>query len=219
MKRPLRLPAAIAVFLGACAVSLTYALTSEPIFEWINAVFPSQETVSRQIEFLAFPLLLAATTMIWRRRFFGWQIGQTLEHWRLVVLIAILVGAAAVGLLTLLGATPYGKFPWPEWTLVPLAEEAVYRAIVLAGIMLLLTRAGFEKGSRQLVMLAVVINAVAFGVGHAGNFQYNPPLFTTLQIGYSTALGAVLAYSRLKTDSMLAPVGLHALVNFIATVT
>jgi membrane protease YdiL (CAAX protease family) len=205
--------AAFAILLGACALSLLFAFSSQPAFELVNRAFPSRDPVTRQVQFLLYPLALAALTTLWRPRRFGWQIGDTLKRWRVVFLTSVAVTGGTALALLVVGGTPYSGFPWPEWTLVPLAEEAVFRALFFTVTLSLLRRAGFGERSS---LLAIGINALSFGLAHSSNFLYNPPLFTALQVVYATALGAALAYTRATTGSMAAPILQHALVNLVA---
>jgi membrane protease YdiL (CAAX protease family) len=93
---------------------------------------------------------------------------------------------------------------WLLWLAVvvaaPAFEEIFYRGFLYYGL----------AGSRLGVTGATVISALAFASIH---IQYE--LF---EITVVFAMGILLAIARQRTGSILVPIGMHALNNFVATV-
>ena len=141
----------------------------------------------------------------------GWHWGATGEHWPLVA-GAVLGVAAATAVFRLLGdAAPYDS-SIGEFALVPLGEELLFRGVLLAVLVALLRR---PLGARAQ-WWAVVVGAVAFGAGHLGNLGYVDTGFVVLQVLVATVFGLLAGWVRVRTDSLVGPVLMHAVMNVIA---
>jgi membrane protease YdiL (CAAX protease family) len=143
---------------------------------------------------------------------YGWRWGRTREHVRLLVgaLVAIVVVVRLF--VALAGSTPYEP-SLAEVVLVPLGEEALFRGLVLVVLVGLFAR--WLPGPRA-VPVAVVVSAVAYGVGHLGNLGYVPTFFVLVQAVAATVFGLLAGWVRLRTDSLAGPVLLHTAMNTAA---
>ena len=79
----------------------------------------------------------------------------------------------------------------------PLFEEVVFRGFLFS---MLRTRAG--------VVASAIATAALWSIVHV---QYD-----ALELSYIFALGLLLAWARARTDSLAAPIALHAAVNLLA---
>jgi membrane protease YdiL (CAAX protease family) len=207
-------PAALAILIVACFVSLFLAFTGQPVAtvlqQWVGATDPEVNSAL----FSVYYLILGLGTTIWWPRVFGWQVGRIRQEWKLLAALAAVLTAAAL-VFAVLVDSPYRGVPWSQFTLVPITEEIVFRGLVFTGILLLLRRAGLGERSAGL---AIAFNALAFGLAHSANYLVHPAGFVTLQIAIAMGLGAIFAYTRLRTGSIYPAIGLHALVNFLTNV-
>ena len=63
------------------------------------------------------------------------------------------------------------------------------------------------------VVLAIVIDGVAFGAAHLANLIMNPSVFTIAQAGFAAVLGGLCAFLMVRTRSVYPAILLHAAVN------
>jgi membrane protease YdiL (CAAX protease family) len=208
-------PAYAAILGAACLVALFLAFSGDPIARVLTGWFPSDNRELQSALFSVYYLGVGVLTTIWWPRRFGWQTGTIRAHWRLLAGLGVGLSLASISFILAAGPIPFHDFPWSQFTLAPLTEEAVFRGLLFTGILYLLRRA--QAGPRA-PGLAIAFSAIAFGLAHSANYLYYPAGFVTFQIAEATLLGALLAYTRVKTDSLYPAIGLHALVNFLTNV-
>lgn len=144
----------------------------------------------------------------------GLALGRTREHMTLVSL-TILALAVVVGAFRTTGATAPYDATVAEFVLVPVGEELLFRGFLLGTLLELFRRR--HVGDHSAVW-AVLISAVAFGVGHLGNLGYVDTAFVILQVVVASVFGLVAGHVRVRTDSVAGPVLMHATMNVLAVV-
>ncbi len=160
-------------------------------------------------------LLAALIPAIWSPRFFGYQPGSIAKHWKLLLGMAIICVGAPLLYRLLVGETPFGANTWFfEGIVVPLAEEGFFRGVLLS---ILLWGLGKIYPIRTAEMLAIGLSALIFASAHLNNLGDYPTSFILFQVGFSTLLGLVFGYSRVKTGSIYPAIVLHALFNLAGT--
>lgn len=212
---PARWPVYLAILTGACLVALVLSFTGQPIFEILNRWIQPDDREMGSALFSVYYLVIGLLPALWWPRRLGWQVGRVRREWRLLAGLLVLVSVLSIGFILLAGPIPFHNFPWTQFTVAPLSEEAVFRGVFFAAILALLRWAG--AGDRSTV-LAIWFSAIAFGLAHSSNYLYFPAGFVTFQIGEATLMGALLAYVRVKTDSLYPAIFLHALINFLTNV-
>jgi membrane protease YdiL (CAAX protease family) len=142
----------------------------------------------------------------------GLHWGTTGRQWKLVTGALTVVAVITVAFRLTGSSVPYGASVG-EFVLVPVGEELMFRGLVLGILLTLLRHRGL--GSRAS-MWAVLLSALAFGVGHAGNVGYVDSQFVALQVFVATTFGLLAGWLRIKTDSLVGPVLLHVTMNVLA---
>lgn len=89
-------------------------------------------------------------------------------------------------------------------------EEYTFRGMIFGSLL-----AGTTK-NQQGVLKDVIITAILFGLIHLINSFGGNMSITLLQVLQTTALGLVLSALYLRSGSMLLPITLHFLLNFMA---
>lgn len=159
------------------------------------------------------PALLAAALLTWSSpRRYGWALGTTAEHWRMILGCALVIVLVVTGFRATSGQVPYTP-SFAEIVIVPLGEEGLFRGVLLVTIGRFLGR---DLTAEPAAWTAVAISALAFGVGHLGNLGYVPTSFVIVQALAATAFGVVAGWVRIRTDSLAGPVMLHAAMNAAA---
>src|SRR5690242_10077219 len=205
----------LAILASACLVALVLSFTGQPVSEILNRwIQPDDREISSAL-FSVYYLVIGLLPVLWWPRLLGWQVGRIRQEWRLLAGLLVFVSLASAGFILLNGPIPFHNFPWTQFTVAPLSEEAVFRGVLFAAILYLLRRA--SAGERSTI-LAIWFSAIAFGLAHSSNYLYFPAGFVTFQIGEATLMGALLAYVRVKTDSLYPAIVLHALINFLTNV-
>ena len=220
MSRALRLatasPAwlrATVLALAAIAVAVILALANVAWFELLNGWLGLTEPLPRALLFSSFLLIVGGLVVVREPAAYGLRIGSIRRHWRLVT-GAIVTGAILPSLaLRIGGSTPYAGASWVvEVVVVPFTEELVFRAVLLTALISATRRLGFGPNA---VLLAVAIDAVAFGVAHATNALSLAVAFVTLQVLFATLVGLGCAGLMARTKSVYPAMALHAVVNAV----
>lgn len=215
-RRPFALAPLLLIVPAAALFSLVVAFTSKPVADFLYFnVARLDDPVLNALEFAAYPLLIAFGITLWRPAFYGLQMGDTLRHWRLLLGSLLAVGAV-VGAYVLLGnRTPWDGRGVVNFTVVPLYEELLYRGVLFS---LILAYARHHFSETQSIWIAIIVSALAFGLGHASNGFYVGWSFALFQMSYASLFGLLAGYNRARTGSIIAPVLLHALMNALPIV-
>jgi hypothetical protein len=161
-----------------------------------------------------FSLIAAIVLTVWAPARFGWRWGCTGREWRLV--LAALAGVVAVvGAYRLVSAGAPYEASVAEFAIVPLGEEALFRGFVLTMLAVLFAR---WLPQHSATWWAIIVGAFGFGIGHVGNLGYVQTEFVLFQAVIATAFGLLAGWVRVRTDSLVGPVLLHAAMNIVAVV-
>ena len=142
----------------------------------------------------------------------GLHWGATGRQWNFITGALMVVAVITVAFRLTGSSVPY-EASVGEFVLVPVGEELMFRGLVLGILLELLRHRGL--GSRAS-MWAVLLSALAFGFGHAGNVGYVDSQFVALQVFVATTFGLLAGWLRIKTDSLVGPVLLHVTMNVLA---
>jgi membrane protease YdiL (CAAX protease family) len=148
-------------------------------------------------------------------RFFGYRLGSLRQHWKLFVGMAVIFTAAPLLYRLLVGETPSGANTWFfEGVVVPLAEEGVFRGILLSVLLW-----GFSKlyPVKTASRLTLLFSTVIFASAHLNNLGHYPTGFILFQVGFAAILGLAFGFIRIRTDSIYPAILLHALFNLAGT--
>ncbi len=211
----------MAIVLAVIVFSAVFLLIDNAYYRFMAARFPDVGTSAWMatlwgIVSRAHLLLVGIPLVLWRPRLFGFQIGKTWQHWRMLLIMLLAnCGVVAGYLLLTQGATPYSGNQWlvTEIITVPVVEETFWRGFVFVALFLGLQKLYAPSASSHL---AVWLSGLAFGLLHAGNALAGvPPLFVAIQVVNATIWGIVYGYARARTESIYPPVFLHAAMNFV----
>jgi membrane protease YdiL (CAAX protease family) len=147
--------------------------------------------------------------------FFGYRLGSLRQHWKLILGMAVFFTGAPLLYRLLAGETPFSANTWFfEGVVVPLAEEGVFRGVLLAVLLW-----GFSKifSPRTAALLTLVLSSLIFASSHLNNLGHYPTGFILFQVGFSIILGLSFGYIRIKTTSIYPAILLHALFNLAGT--
>ena len=105
--------------------------------------------------------------------------------------------------------------PWASSSSCRWAKSLLFRGFLL-GVLL-------EQFSRRHVgprsaAWAILVSATAFGIGHLGNLGHVEAAFVLLQVFVAFAFGVLAGHVRVRTESVLGPVLMHATMNVMAVV-
>lgn len=198
-----------AALLFSAAVVVAARLWSDTL----QRIWPTSDPTLEGLQFGSF-LILVGGLLAWRwGGDAGLQLGSTLREWRAVVTAGAGLGLLTWTFVTLTGSNPYSDAdPLFEMVLVPVGEELVFRGLLLGW---LLSELSARYAQPTAVRAAVAFSAVAFGAAHASNALFGAGDFALVQVVAATALGIVFGALRVRTESLLAPITLHAVVNGI----
>lgn len=157
---------------------------------------------------------LAAALCVWAPRRHGLGPGRTREH-LVLVCVTVLAVAAVVGVFRMTGAVAPYDATVGEFVLVPIGEELLFRGFLLGALLELFRRR--QVGSHPAAW-AILISAAAFGIGHLGNLGYVDTAFVILQVLVAFVFGVVAGHVRVRTESVIGPVLMHATMNVVAVV-
>jgi membrane protease YdiL (CAAX protease family) len=197
----------------ACATSLLIALANTPWFEFVNGIVGARESVARSLVFSSWLLLLGGPLVAWRPKTFGFTLGETRRHWRLIGATLIVAAGLTALLLAATGQNPYSDASaFVEVGLVPFTEELVFRGVLLTALLLALGRL---HDPRRALILAVAFDGLAFGVAHAANATSLGLSFVLSQVAFASVLGTACAWLMAKTRSVYPAMVLHGVVNAV----
>jgi membrane protease YdiL (CAAX protease family) len=160
-------------------------------------------------------LFLGFMPVLWAPRFFGYQIGSIVKHWKqLMGLTIFFVGAPLIYRLVA-GETPFGANTWFfEGVVVPLGEESLFRGVLFS---MLLWGLGKLYPSRTAEIWTVILSTLVFASAHLNNLGHYPTGFILFQVGFSIIVGLGFGYSRARMGSIYPAIFLHALFNLAGT--
>lgn len=196
-------PVATVVTAGLLALAVTYGFSR--VTGWLS------DSVAMPVG--AATLAIAVLLGIWAPHRFGLGLGKTREH-LLLIAVSILAIATVVIAFRMTGSTAPYDATVGEFLLVPMGEELLFRGVLLATL-LELFRSGLVP---HYARCAVVVSAVAFGIGHLGNLGHVDTAFVILQVFIATAFGIAAGIVRVRTESVVGPVLMHMTMNIVAVV-
>ena len=211
----------ILIFIGVLAFVAIFLVVDNAYYQFSNAWFPNVGSsawlaslwgvVSRlHLIFLLVPLV------IWKPRLFGFQMGKTWQHWRMLLVMLIANCGVIAAYLWLTGSTtPYSGNQWlvTEIVIVPIVEETFWRGLVFFLLFKVLNKVYSDRTSTSLTIL---LSGLAFGLLHANNFFAGVPMqFIAIQVLNASIWGIMYGYARAKTDSIYPAMFLHAAMNFV----
>jgi membrane protease YdiL (CAAX protease family) len=156
--------------------------------------------------------VLAFVLCVWAPHRFGLSLGRSREH-AVLIGVSILAVAAVVGAFRMTGSTAPYDATVGEFVLVPVGEELLFRGFLLGTLLELFRHR--QVGSHSAAW-AVLVSAAAFGVGHLGNLGHVETAFVILQVFVAFIFGAVAGHVRVRTESVVGPVLMHATMNIVA---
>ncbi|MCT6859339.1 MAG: CPBP family intramembrane metalloprotease, partial [Apilactobacillus sp.] len=95
-----------------------------------------------------------------------------------------------------------------------LPEEIMFRGIILAFVLKLMTR---KSTDQWRIILSLVISALIFGGFHYINLSSQSFGFTSLQVVNAAALGMILGAVYIKSGTIIVPMALHFIYDFLVT--
>jgi len=201
----------VACFFLASGASLLFVIANGAYFKLVEELIDPVDPIHRALLYSSWSLILGGAIVIWRPRAFGFELGRIAETRRLIVSVCVVAAMATAVLLAITGPTPYSAASaWVEVVLVPFTEELVFRGVLLTVLLLALGRI---HGPQRAVLLAVVINGIAFGLAHLANATVLDLAFVLPQAAFASVLGMGCAYLMAKSESIYPAILLHALVN------
>lgn len=202
------------ILVGAGVVSAALAFGNFYYYQWLKGYLPVQGAFLSALLYSSFLLLIGATIVSRRPRFFGFQIGDSGKRWKLVFLVTAGLCAFTALVLSRLPRTPYSGANWVvEMLLVPVSEETMWRGVIFSYMYLILSQ---WHGERTTLVLSVLFSSLAFGLAHASNFLVLPASFVVLQILFAAITGVGMGYLRAKTRSIYPAMLVHAMFNLVA---
>jgi membrane protease YdiL (CAAX protease family) len=201
------------VAVAAIAATMAVALTNQPYFELVNGWFGADDPLTRGALYSSYLLLIGSAVVARSAAAYGIRLGDTLTHWRTVVIAVGGMAALTTGVLLLVPTTPYADAHWVnEVVIVPVTEELVFRGVLVTTLLVVLSRL---HRSSTAAALAVVIGAVAFALGHAANALSLPVSFVVAQVTYAVVIGLVAGTMMVRTRSIIPAILVHAAVNAV----
>jgi membrane protease YdiL (CAAX protease family) len=200
---------------GGVILAWTVLFFNNAVHLQLASQFPQMHPFVNDLLSDAVLLLIAWIPILAAPRFFGAQPGTISRHWKLISGLAIFLVGAPLLYRLLMGETPFGANTWFfEGVVVPVAEEGFFRGIVLS-ILLWAFASLYRAGTAST--LALIFSSLIFAAAHLNNLGHYPTSFILFQVGFSTVLGLLLGYTRVKTDSIYPAILLHALFNLAGT--
>ena len=159
-------------------------------------------------------LVVAVVLCAWAPRRCGLVLGDTGRH-LLLICASLLAVAAVVGVFRMTGSSAPYDATVGEFVLVQVGEEMLFRGFLLGTLLELFRR---RQVGPHYAAWAVLISAVAFGIGHLGNLGHVATAFVILQVVVAFVFGVVAGHVRVRTSSVIGPVLMHATMNVAAVV-
>ncbi len=201
----------IVCLLVATSASLLFVIANGAYFALVEGLIDPVDPMHRALLYSSWSLIVGGAIVIWRPRAFGFQVGRMTETRRLIVSVCVAAAMTTAVLLAITGPTPYSAASaWVEVVLVPFTEELVFRGVLLTVLLIALGRI---QGPERAVLLAVVINGIAFGLAHLANAAVLDLAFVLPQAAFASVLGIGCAYLMAKSNSIYPAILLHAVVN------
>jgi membrane protease YdiL (CAAX protease family) len=161
-------------------------------------------------------LIFLVPLVIWRPKYLGFQIGKSLQEWKLLLFFLLLNCGVIFAYFYMTGSSsPYSGNQWlvTEIITVPIVEETFWRGLVFAALLALFRGSQNESTS---VLLTIWFSGIAFGLLHAGNALAGVPLeFVAIQVLNASIWGVLYGYARAKTDSIYPSILLHSAMNLV----
>jgi membrane protease YdiL (CAAX protease family) len=211
----------IIVFICVLAFVATFLLVDNVYYKFSNTWFPNVGTSAWLASLWGVVsrlhlIILMVPLVIWKPRLFGFQMGKTWQHWRMLLIMLIANCGVIAAYLWLTGSTtPYSGNQWlaTEIIIVPMVEETFWRGLVFFILLKVLSRFYSDKNSTTLTIL---LSGLAFGLLHANNLFAGVPIqFITIQVLNASIWGIMYGYTRSRTESIYPSMFLHAAMNFV----
>jgi membrane protease YdiL (CAAX protease family) len=162
----------------------------------------------------SFLIVIGLAVIVWKPRDYGFQAGECIKQWKLVVGVSVAACAFTAICLSLTPRTPYSGANWiVEMLVVPFSEELIWRGVLFTFVSAAL---GKVHCGRVSLVLSVIISSVAFGLAHLSNVLVHPVSFVFLQMLFAAIVGLAMGYLRAKTKSVYPAMLVHALFNLVA---
>lgn len=198
---------------GAAAFSVVTVVAARLWYDRAQSLWPTEDNTLEGLQFGSFLLVFGALLAWAWRGDVGLRLGRTFDAWREIAVAVVGVTVVTLAFVTLSGANAYSDADALfEIVLVPLGEEFVFRGVVLG---VLLAYLAHRHAPAKATRLAVIYGAVAFGFAHASNALFGAGDFAVVQVIVATLMGLLFGALRVRTDSLIVPVVLHALINGI----
>lgn len=218
--RPNKVMFTALIVIGMVLFVFVFIQVDHAWFRFLDARFPNVGTSTGLgtlwgIASRAVWIVFILPMVILKPGFFGFKVGSTFKHYRmLLVMLAVNCGVIAA-YLTLTGGTPYSGNQWAitEFVTVPVVEESIWRGLVFT-----LLFAGFQKiySAKSSASLSVVLCGLVFGAMHLNNLYAGVPFqFVLIQSLSAMLWGVMYSIARLKTDSVYPSMVLHAAMNLV----
>jgi membrane protease YdiL (CAAX protease family) len=202
------------LLIGTSVVSIALAFGNYYYFQWISGFFYITDEFLNAMLYSAFLLVIGTTIVASRPRYYGFQIGDSLKHWKQVLVVSATTVAFTVICLLMTPRTPYSGANWAvEMILVPISEEMMWRGVIFSLVFALF---GKLHSNKTQFWLTIVCSSMAFGMAHSSNVLVHPVSFVVLQMLFAAIVGTGLGYLRAKTKSVYPPMLVHALFNLVA---
>ena len=207
----------IVVLVVACAASAAVALLNQPYFDAVNGLVGAKGPEARGLLFSSWLLLVGLPIVAWRPAAFGFTLGSIRRHLLLVGVVLVTGAAVTSAILAATGPIPYSEASWfIEIVDVPITEELVFRGVLLTALLAVLRRL---HDGETAVLLAVLIDGLAFGLAHLANAADLDLGFVLAQATFATVLGSGCAFLMARTGSIYPAIALHAVVNGVVVAT
>ena len=202
------------ILVSACVVSAVLAFGNYYYYQWINGFLNVKDVFLSALMYSAFLLIIGFTVILWNPRYFGFQAGESIRRWKLVLTVSIAICAFTVICLSQTPRTPYsGANLAVEMILVPVSEEMIWRGVILSLVYTVLGKLHAEK---MRIVLTIAFSSLAFGLAHISNVLVHPVSFVLLQMAFAAIAGACMGYLRIKTKSVYPAMLVHSLFNLVA---